>query len=109
VAIYIYHGTHGFNRDARANYVSASAQIAFGRTQVIFKRAEWRRNMTMSLDAAAQVMREAMRGDGQAAFGISYLADILALIYPIASSLAVVRLLGWLAALGYLAWNGRES
>jgi hypothetical protein len=30
---------------------------------------------------------EAMRGDGQAAFGISYLADVLALIYPIASSL----------------------
>jgi len=35
VAIYIYHGKHGFNRDARANYVLAWAQIAFGRTQVI--------------------------------------------------------------------------
>ena len=62
----------------------------------------------MSLDAAAHVMREAMRGDGQAAFGISYLAGVLALMYPIASSLAMVRLLGLLAALGYLAWMGAK-
>jgi carboxymethylenebutenolidase len=32
VAIYVYAGKHGFNCDARANYVPASAQIAFGRT-----------------------------------------------------------------------------
>jgi carboxymethylenebutenolidase len=32
VAIYVYPGKHGFNCDARANYVPASAQIAFGRT-----------------------------------------------------------------------------
>jgi carboxymethylenebutenolidase len=32
VIIYVYPGKHGFNCDARANYVPASAQIAFGRT-----------------------------------------------------------------------------
>jgi carboxymethylenebutenolidase len=32
VAIYVYPGKHGFNCDARANYVASSAQIAFGRT-----------------------------------------------------------------------------
>ena len=32
LAIYVYPGKHGFNCDARANYVPASAQIAFGRT-----------------------------------------------------------------------------
>ena len=32
VAIHVYPGKHGFNCDARANYVPASAQIAFGRT-----------------------------------------------------------------------------
>ena len=32
LAIYVYPGKHGFNCDARANFVPASAQIAFGRT-----------------------------------------------------------------------------
>ena len=32
VAIYVYPGRHGFNCDARANFVAASAQVAFGRT-----------------------------------------------------------------------------
>jgi carboxymethylenebutenolidase len=32
VAIYVYPGKHGFNCDARANFVPASSQIAFGRT-----------------------------------------------------------------------------
>ncbi len=32
ITIYVYPGKHGFNCDARANYVPASAQIAFGRT-----------------------------------------------------------------------------
>lgn len=32
LAIHVYPGKHGFNCDARANYVPASAQIAFGRT-----------------------------------------------------------------------------
>jgi carboxymethylenebutenolidase len=32
VAIHVYPGKHGFNCDARANYVAPSAQIAFGRT-----------------------------------------------------------------------------
>jgi carboxymethylenebutenolidase len=32
VAIYVYPGKHGFNCDARANFVPASSQVAFGRT-----------------------------------------------------------------------------
>ena len=59
--------------------------------------------MTMSLDAAAQVMREAMRETVRrhslwylVQGGVMVLAGILALVYPIASSFAVVSLLGWL-------------
>src|SRR5262249_39533231 len=59
--------------------------------------AEWRRNMTSSLDAAAQAMREAMRetvkrhslwylGQG----GLMILTGILALVYPVISSFALV-------------------
>src|SRR5262249_25413222 len=68
-----------------------------------FSRTERRRNMTMSLDAAAQVMREAMRETVRrhslwylVQGGVMVLAGILALVYPIASSFAVVSLLGWL-------------
>jgi len=53
--------------------------------------------MTMSLDAAAQVMREAMRETVRRHSiwyliqgGLMILAGILALVYPLASSLAVV-------------------
>ena len=59
--------------------------------------------MTMSLDAAAQVMREAMRETVKrhslwylVQGGVMVLAGILALVYPVASSFAVVLLLGWL-------------
>ena len=59
--------------------------------------------MTMSLDAAAQVMREAMRETVRRHSlwyllqgGLMVLAGILALVYPVASSFAVVLLLGWL-------------
>ena len=59
--------------------------------------------MTMSLDAAAQVMREAMRETVKrhslwylVQGGVMIVAGILALVYPIASSFAVVLLLGWL-------------
>ncbi len=59
--------------------------------------------MTMSLDAAAQVMREAMRETVKrhslwylVQGGLMVLAGILALVYPVASSFAVVLLLGWL-------------
>src|SRR5258708_24456540 len=59
--------------------------------------------MTMSLDAAAQVMREAMRETVRrhslwylVQGGVMILAGILALIYPVASSFAAVLLLGWL-------------
>jgi uncharacterized membrane protein HdeD (DUF308 family) len=58
--------------------------------------------MTMSLDAAAQVMREAMRETVRrhslwylVQGGLS-LAGILALVYPVVSSFAVVLFLGWL-------------
>src|SRR5215470_5391978 len=66
-------------------------------------RKKRRRNMTMSLDAAAQVMREAMRETVKrhslwylVQGGVMIVAGILALVYPIASSFAVVLLLGWL-------------
>ena len=59
--------------------------------------------MTMSLDNAAQVMREAMRETVKrhslwylVQGGVMIVAGILALIYPIASSFAVVFLFGWL-------------
>jgi len=59
--------------------------------------------MTMSLDAAAQVMREAMRETVRrhslwylVQGGVMILAGILALVCPIASSLATVLFLGWL-------------
>ena len=59
--------------------------------------------MTMSLDDAAQVMREAMRETVKrhslwylVQGGVMIVAGILALIYPIASSFAVVLLFGWL-------------
>jgi uncharacterized membrane protein HdeD (DUF308 family) len=59
--------------------------------------------MSMSLDAAANVMREAMR-DTVKRHSLWYLiqgalmviAGILALIYPLVSSVAVVLFLGWL-------------
>jgi uncharacterized membrane protein HdeD (DUF308 family) len=59
--------------------------------------------MTMSLDAAAQVMREAMRETVRrhslwylVQAGVMILAGILALVYPAVSSFAAVLLLGWL-------------
>jgi uncharacterized membrane protein HdeD (DUF308 family) len=59
--------------------------------------------MTMSLDDAAQVMREAMRETVKrhslwylVQGGVMIVAGILALVYPIASSFAVVLLFGWL-------------
>jgi uncharacterized membrane protein HdeD (DUF308 family) len=59
--------------------------------------------MTMSLDAAAEVFREAMR-DTVKRYSLWYLvqgvllvaAGILAVIYPAVSSAAVIVLLGWL-------------
>ncbi len=59
--------------------------------------------MTMSFDAAAQVMRDAMR-ETVRRYSLWYLiqsalmivAGILALVYPVVSSVAVVVLLGWL-------------
>jgi hypothetical protein len=64
---------------------------------------EWRRTMTMSLDAAAQVMREAMREKVKqhslwylAQGGVMILAGILALVYPVVSSFA--QSLPWAAS-----------
>jgi uncharacterized membrane protein HdeD (DUF308 family) len=59
--------------------------------------------MSMSLEAAAQVMRDAMR-ETVRRYSLWYLiqsalmilAGILALVYPVVSSAAVVVLLGWL-------------
>jgi uncharacterized membrane protein HdeD (DUF308 family) len=59
--------------------------------------------MTMSLEAAAQVMREAMRETVKrhsfwylAQGALMVVGGILALVYPVVSSVAVVFLLGWL-------------
>ena len=59
--------------------------------------------MTMSLDDAARVMREAMRETVRrhslwylVQAGVMILAGILALVYPVLSSFAVVLFLGWL-------------
>jgi hypothetical protein len=66
--------------------------------------------MTMSLDAAAQVMREAMREKVKrhslwylVQGGVMILAGILALVYPVASSFAVVFLLGGLLIISGIA------
>jgi uncharacterized membrane protein HdeD (DUF308 family) len=76
--------------------------------------------MTMSLDTAAQVMREAMRETvNQHSLlylvqgGLMVLAGILALVYPVASSFAVVVLLGWLLIItgfvqGISLWDARN-
>src|SRR5262245_13480106 len=66
--------------------------------------------MTMSLDAAAQAMREAVREKVKlhslwylVQGGVMILAGILALIYPVASSFAVVFLLGGLLIISGIA------
>ena len=58
--------------------------------------------MSMSLEAAAQVMREAMRETVKRhslwyliQSGLMILAGILALVFPAISSVAVVVFLGW--------------
>jgi uncharacterized membrane protein HdeD (DUF308 family) len=63
--------------------------------------------MTISLQAAAQVMREAMRETVKryslwylVQSGLMILAGILALVYPAMSSVAVVLFLGWLLIIG---------
>src|SRR3954447_10702094 len=66
-------------------------------------KGEGRGAMALSLDAAAEVFREAMR-DTVKRYSLWYLiqgvlliaAGILAIIYPVLSSAAVVVLLGWL-------------
>src|SRR4051794_27859929 len=66
-------------------------------------KGEGRGAMALSLDAAAEVFREAMR-DTVKRYSLWYLiqgvlliaAGILAIIYPVLSSTAVIVLLGWL-------------
>ena len=76
--------------------------------------------MTMPLDTAAQVMREAMReavNEHSLLYlvqgGLMVLAGILALVYPVASSFAVVIFLGWLLIIsgfvqGLSLWDARH-
>jgi uncharacterized membrane protein HdeD (DUF308 family) len=76
--------------------------------------------MTTSLDNAAQVMREAMRETVHqhsllylVQGGLMFLAGLLALIYPAASSYAIVALLGWLLIFsgfvqGMSLWDARN-
>src|SRR5215203_4507249 len=66
-------------------------------------RARWEEAMAMSLEAAAEVYREAMR-EAVKRYSLWYLiegvllviAGMLAIIYPVISSAAVIVLLGWL-------------
>jgi len=66
--------------------------------------------MAMSLDAAAEVFREAMR-ETVKRYSLWYLiqgallvaAGVLAIIYPIISSVAVIILLGWLLIISGVA------
>jgi len=66
--------------------------------------------MAMSLDAAAEVFREAMR-ETVKRYSLWYLiqgallvaAGVLAIIYPIVSSVAVIILLGWLLIISGVA------
>jgi hypothetical protein len=73
--------------------------------------------MALSLDAAAEVFREAMR-DTVKRYSLWYLiqgvlliaAGVLAIIYPVLSSAAVVVLLGWLLIVSKLCCgSGRGS
>jgi uncharacterized membrane protein HdeD (DUF308 family) len=63
--------------------------------------------MTMSLEAAAQAMREAMRETVKRHSlwyliqgALMVLGGVLALVYPIVSSVAVVLFLGWVLIIG---------
>jgi uncharacterized membrane protein HdeD (DUF308 family) len=66
--------------------------------------------MAMSLDAAAEVFREAMR-ESVKRYSLWYLiqglvlvaAGILAILYPVLSSVAVIILLGWLLIISGIA------
>src|SRR3954469_5320646 len=80
-----------------AFWASARPPVRHGRSE------EGRGAMALSLDAAAEVFREAMR-DTVKRYSLWYLiqgvlliaAGMLAIIYPVLSSAAVVVLLGWL-------------
>src|SRR5215216_5828694 len=75
----------------------AASTVRYGRPE------KGRGAMALSLDAAAEVFREAMR-DTVKRYALWYLvqgglliaAGVLAIIYPVLSSAAVVVLLGWL-------------
>lgn len=66
--------------------------------------------MSMSLDAAAEVFREAMR-QAVKRYSLWYLiegillviAGVLAIVYPVISSVAVIVLLGWLLIISGIA------
>src|SRR3954447_27020187 len=80
-----------------ASWASARPPVRHGRSE------KGRGAMALSLDAAAEVFREAMR-DTVKRYALWYLiqgvlliaAGVLAIIYPIISSAAVIVLLGWL-------------
>ena len=66
--------------------------------------------MTMSIEAAAEVLREAMRESVRRHWlwyliqgGLMVLGGVLALVYPIIASLAVVSLLGWVLIVSGIA------
>src|SRR4051794_9610104 len=98
----IAHGTE--NTSVCCTVVWMTASWRSDRATVRPCRSEKRREaMALSLDAAAEVFREALR-DTVKRYSLWYLiqgvlliaAGILAIIYPVLSSAAVVVLLGWL-------------
>ncbi len=66
--------------------------------------------MSMSIEAAAEVLREAMRGSVRRHWfwyllqgGLMIVGGVLALVYPVIASLAVVSLLGWVLIVSGIA------
>src|SRR5215210_1021997 len=88
-----------------AAWMTASWRLGRDRSALPVRKG--RGAMALSLDAAAEVFREAMRDTVQR-YSLWYLiqgvlliaAGVLAIIYPVLSSAAVVVLLGWL-----LSWR----
>src|SRR3954454_4619734 len=96
-------GTENTSACCPAVRITASWESARSPVGAAGRKGEGRGAMALSLDAAAEVFREAMR-DTVKRYALWYLIQgilliatgMLAIIYPVLSSAAVVALLGWL-------------
>jgi uncharacterized membrane protein HdeD (DUF308 family) len=94
-----------FTGAALASGIPANADRALASTSIASAPAEMQRDrtMTISLEEAAQVLRDGMR-DAVRRHSLGYftqsflmtLAGLLALVYPIFSSAEIITILGWL-------------